>query len=134
MSTRTPSQLTAVLAGDVDDTAVMVIDDNDGATRKITIAQLRTAMGTITLTGDVTGSGAIGSIALTIANASVSLAKMANMATNKLLGRSTAGPGAPEVISIGSGLTLSAGVLSASAPAGAAPSATLLTHRTFGGL
>ena len=134
MATKTITQLTAVNGGDVDDTAVLPIDDNDAATRKITIAQLRTAMGTITLTGDVTGSGAIGSIALTIADEAVTLAKLAHIATNKLLGRSTAGTGDPETISIGSGLTLAAGILSASAPAGAAPSATLLTHRSFGGL
>lgn len=36
------------------------------------------------------------------------------MATNKLLGRSTAGTGAAEEISIGVGLTLSAGTLTAS--------------------
>ena len=35
------------------------------------------------------------------------------MATNKLLGRSTAGTGAPEEITVGSGLTLSAGTLTA---------------------
>lgn len=52
---------------------------------------------TITLTGDVTGSG-VGSFAATIANAAVTLGKMANMATASLLGRNTAGSGAPEVI------------------------------------
>jgi hypothetical protein len=51
---------------------------------------------TITLTGDVTGSGA-GSFAATIASGAVSLAKMANMATSSLIYRKTAGSGAPEV-------------------------------------
>lgn len=133
MSTKTITQLTAVLAGDLDDTALIPVDDNDGSTRKATLAQIRTALGTLGFTSDVTGSGAYGSIVLTIASGVVSLAKMANMATNKLLGRSTAGSGAPEVITIGAGLTLAAGTLSASAPAGAAPSATLSTHRAFGG-
>jgi hypothetical protein len=48
------------------------------------------------LTGDVTGSGT-GSFAATIANAAVSLAKMANMATASVFYRKTAGSGAPEV-------------------------------------
>lgn len=51
---------------------------------------------TITLTGDVTGSGT-GSFAATIANSAVTLAKMANMATSSLIYRKTAGSGAPEV-------------------------------------
>lgn len=50
----------------------------------------------ITLTGDVTGSGA-GSFAATVANGAVTLAKMANMATSSLIYRKTAGSGAPEV-------------------------------------
>ena len=53
---------------------------------------------TISLTGDVTGSGT-GSFAATIANGAVTLAKMADMATDSFLGRDTAGTGAPEVLS-----------------------------------
>lgn len=67
---------------------------------------------TISLTGDVTGSGT-GSFAATIANDAVTNAKMANMATNRLKGRSTAGTGDPEDIVVGAGLSLSAGTLSA---------------------
>lgn len=53
---------------------------------------------TITLTGDVTGSGA-GSFAATIANDAVIYAKMQNVsATDKLLGRFTAGSGDVEEI------------------------------------
>jgi hypothetical protein len=53
---------------------------------------------TITLTGDVTGSGT-GSIAATIANDAVTYAKMQNVsATDKILGRSTAGAGNVEEI------------------------------------
>ena len=51
---------------------------------------------TITLTGDVTGSGT-GSFAATIANDSVTLAKMANVATSSVFYRKTAGTGDPEV-------------------------------------
>lgn len=70
-----------------------------------TLATLKTDLGltgtnsgdqTITLTGDVTGSGT-GSFAATIANAAVTLAKMANMATASVFYRKTAGTGAPEV-------------------------------------
>lgn len=53
---------------------------------------------TITLTGDVTGSGT-GSFAATIANDAVTYAKMQNVsATDKLLGRSTSGAGDVEEI------------------------------------
>lgn len=54
---------------------------------------------TITLTGDVTGTGT-GSFATTIANNAVSLAKLADMATASFLGRNTAATGDPEVLSI----------------------------------
>ncbi len=53
---------------------------------------------TITLTGDVTGTGT-GSFAATIGNDKVTYAKMQNVsATDKLIGRSTAGAGDPEEI------------------------------------
>lgn len=51
------------------------------------------------LTGDVSASGP-GSVAATIANKAVTLAKMADMATASLLGRNSAGLGTPEVLSI----------------------------------
>ncbi len=78
---------------------------------------------TITLSGDVTGSGAtsitttIATNAVTtakIANTAVTFAKIQNINTNRLLGRSSAGSGSVEEISIGSGLSLSGGTLSAS--------------------
>lgn len=51
---------------------------------------------TITLTGDVTGSGT-GSFAATIANDAVTYAKMQDIsATSRVLGRNTAGSGDPE--------------------------------------
>jgi len=50
----------------------------------------------------------------TIDNDVVTFAKMQNINTSRLLGRSTAGSGDIEEIAIGSGLTLTAGVLSAS--------------------
>lgn len=50
---------------------------------------------TITLTGDVTGSGT-GSFAATIANNAVTLAKIQDITTARILGRVTAGSGDPE--------------------------------------
>lgn len=50
---------------------------------------------TITLTGDVTGTGT-GSFAATIANNAVSLAKIQDITTARILGRVTAGSGDPE--------------------------------------
>jgi hypothetical protein len=49
---------------------------------------------TITLTGDVTGSGT-GSFAATIGSSSVSLAKMANLAANSIIGNNTASSTTP---------------------------------------
>lgn len=54
---------------------------------------------TITLTGDVTGSGT-GSFAATIATAAVTLAKMADIATARFIGRTTAGSGVPESLTV----------------------------------
>lgn len=86
------------------------------ATLKIDLGLTGTNSGdqTITLTSDVTGSGT-GSFAATIANNVVTFAKMQTVATNTLVGRSTAGTGNIETINIGSGLALSSGTLTASA-------------------
>jgi hypothetical protein len=62
-----------------------------------------TANQTITLSGDVTGSGST-SIATTIANAAVTFAKMQSIATGRLLGRTTASTGPIEEITPGSGV------------------------------
>lgn len=73
---------------------------------------------TITLTGDVTGSGT-GSFAATIANDAVTFAKMQNIATDRLVGRDTAGSGDPEEISVSGGLEFSgAGAIQRSALTG----------------
>lgn len=58
---------------------------------------------TITLTGDVTGSGT-GSFAATIANNAVTLAKVQQIATDRLLGRDTAGTGNVEQLTVGGGV------------------------------
>ena len=62
------------------------------------------------LTSDVVASGT-GSVPATIANDAVTFAKMQNISTNKLLGRSTASTGDIEELTIGAGLTLSGGTL-----------------------
>lgn len=75
-----------------------------GAPEVQTLATLKTDLGltgtnsgdqTITLTGDVTGSGT-GSFAATIGGAVVTNAKLANVATATIKGRATAGSGSPE--------------------------------------
>jgi len=70
---------------------------------------------TITLTGDVTGSGT-GSFAATIAANAVSFAKMADIATDTLIGRDAAATGDPEAITVGGGISFTgAGALQTSA-------------------
>lgn len=56
MATRTIANFTAGLAGDLDDTAIFPVVNNDSATRRYTLAQVRTALhaGTQLFTGDLT--------------------------------------------------------------------------------
>lgn len=87
---------------------------------------------TITLTGDVTGSGT-SSFAATIANNAVTFAKIQNIATGVLLGRSTAATGNIETISVGSGLTLAGGTLSASGGSGSVTSVSVVSANGLAG-
>jgi hypothetical protein len=90
---------------DADLTAIAALT-GDGLLRKtggtwaMDSASYLTANQTITLSGDVTGSGAT-SIATTIANAAVTFAKMQSIATGRLLGRTTASTGPIEEITPG---------------------------------
>ncbi|MFO1201058.1 MAG: DUF2793 domain-containing protein [Tabrizicola sp.] len=61
---------------------------------------------TISLTGDVTGSGT-GSFAATIAANAVGFTKLADIATDTLIGRDTAGTGDPEAITVTGGIEFS---------------------------
>jgi hypothetical protein len=54
------------------------------------------------LIGDVEASA--GSNTTTIATGAVTLAKMANLATDRLIGRDTAGTGSPEALTVGGGI------------------------------
>jgi hypothetical protein len=58
---------------------------------------------TITLTGDVTGSGT-GSFAATIANNAVTFAKVQQIATDKILGRNSSGTGVVEELAVSGGV------------------------------
>lgn len=106
---------TSKLGGDITTAGKALLDDADSAAQRTTLGlgTLATQSGTfsgtssgtntgdqtITLTGDVTGSGT-GSFATTIANDSVTYAKIQNVsATDKLLGRSSVGAGDVEEIS-----------------------------------
>jgi|GEM_PF-2413751 len=72
-----------------------------------------TAGGMTTVYHDVTltGDGNNASSPLAVADKGISLAKLADLANGKLLGRGSAGAGSPEAISVGTGLKLTAGTL-----------------------
>ncbi|MFZ9315655.1 MAG: hypothetical protein ACO24P_00270 [Candidatus Nanopelagicaceae bacterium] len=73
---------------------------------------------TIELIGDVTGSGS-GQFSTVISDDAVTFAKLQNIEANTLIGRSTGGTGNAEAISVGSGLSLTGGILSTSSSGGA---------------
>jgi phage-related tail fiber protein len=78
-------------------------DSSDNSTKVATTAFVKslgyvTGNQSITVTGDVTGSGTT-SITASIANDAVTNAKLANMATATIKGRATAGTGDPEDLS-----------------------------------
>jgi hypothetical protein len=89
-----------------DRTLTIITGDAD---RSLTIGASASVSGSntgdqnIILTGDVTGGGT-GSFAATIASGAVTLAKMADIATDRLIGRDTAGTGVPEALTVGGGI------------------------------
>ncbi len=134
MAIKTITELPAALVGAIDDTIVFPIDDSDAETRKLTLAQLRAALGSLLIEGDVTGAGdPFGTIAITIDNGVVTLAKLAAMNGERLLGRAAVGSGAVAEIALGPGLRFNAGVLDTQAAQNASDAAPLYDHRAFGG-
>ncbi|MFN6387690.1 MAG: hypothetical protein ACK4X2_05180, partial [Bacteroidota bacterium] len=86
---------------------------------------------TITLTGDVTGTGT-GTFTSTIANSAVTYAKMQNITAGKLLGSTNSGAAAPGEVTIGSGLSLSGGNLTATGTGGTVTNVNPITLTTTG--
>ena len=100
--------------------AARLLGNGSGATANVaevslgsTLAFSTNVLLTQAMTGDVTTP--INSFSTTIAANAVTLAKFQQISTGSLLGRSTAATGNVEVITVGSGLTLSGGTLSATA-------------------
>lgn len=96
---------------------VVVGNTSNTNTGDETLATIKTKLGittlsgsntgdqTITLTGDVTGSG-VGSFAATISAGSVTLPKMANLAANSIIGNNTGSAAVPAALSVAQVKTL----------------------------
>jgi hypothetical protein len=136
MATVTIRGLDAATFGLLSDNTALEAEDDSGASVYITIGMIRTLLFTgptaLSFSGDVTGSGST-SLTLTIAAGAVTLAKMASIATATILGRSSAGTGAPEVLTLGAGLGVSGGVLDTVTSLAVADGLALFDHRAFGG-
>lgn len=87
--------------GDITPQSVNAVGTVEGSN----LSGVNTGDQTITLSGDVTGSGTT-AITATIPPGAVTLAKQANIATASFLGRNTAGTGSPEVLSIATAKTM----------------------------
>jgi hypothetical protein len=123
MSTQSSTSV-AITGGTITGTTVSGITLSGTSTPTLAVSGTTSVSGTntgdqtITLTGDVTGSGT-GSFAATIAASAVTYAKMqAVSAASRLLGRGTAGTTAVREVSLGTGLSMSGDVLSATATGG----------------
>lgn len=86
------------------------------------MAGLKSAMGLSNVENTALSTWAGSTNLNTFANGSVSLAKMADLAQGKLIGRYSASTGAPQAITIGSGLSLDAGTGILTAPGGSSGS------------
>jgi hypothetical protein len=86
---------------------------------------------TITLTGDVTGTGT-GTFTSTIANSAVTYAKIQNIAAGKLLGSINASSAAPGAVTIGTGLSLTDGTLTATGTGGTVTNVSPITVTASG--
>lgn len=110
-----------------------------GTTSKtLTVSNTLTLSGTDGSTLNIGGGGALGSAAFTSASTyalagAVGSSAITVSTNNILLGRYTAGSGAIEEITIGSGLTLSSGILSSSGGAGNVTTVSVVTANGFAG-
>jgi hypothetical protein len=98
------------------------VDDTSGGGGGGTVSVIKsngTTVGTTITTLDFLGAdfnlveSPTGEVNINIANSAITFAKMQNVATGVLLGRSTASTGVIETISVGTGLSLAGGTLSA---------------------
>lgn len=96
----TPSSVNGVaLSGASTPTLAVTGTSTISGTHSGTSSGTNTGDQTISLTGDVTGSGT-GSFAATIASTAVTNAKLANVSTQTFKGRTTAGTGSPEDLTV----------------------------------
>jgi len=84
----------------------LLVRDTSGNVKQINYPTIPTAVTSVTATSPITSSGGTTPVIST------------SMATNKLIGRSTAGTGVMEEITIGTGLSLTGGTLSSSVTGG----------------
>jgi hypothetical protein len=136
MATVTIRGLDAANISNLSDNTVLEAEDDTGASVYITIGMIRSLLFTgpsaLNFSGDVTGSGST-ALVLTIANDAVTLAKMAEISSQSILGRASAGTGNPEVLALGPGLTAFNGVLDTVTSFDVSDGLALYDHRAFGG-
>lgn len=141
MATKKVTQLPAAVTANITGTSLVPVVDALGNSVKATLLQILSGISAVTsLTGDVTGSGG-GALATTIAALAVTtgklaahavtFAKMQTISSGSLLGRSTAGTGDVEELTLAATLTLSGGVLGVT-PGGTAFHGVIMQQR-FGG-
>ena len=103
-----------------------------GALSGTNLSGTNTGDQTISLTGDVTGTGT-GSFAATIANSAVTLAKLATLSTNsRLLGSTPSGTSVSELI-VGTNLSITGNTLNATSTGGTVTSASVTTANGVSG-
>lgn len=103
--TLTVARTLSIITGDADRTLTITGNASISGTHTGTSSGTNTGDQTITLSGDVTGSGTSSFVA-TIAAGVVSNTKLANVATATFKGRTTAGTGSPEDLSVGQATAL----------------------------
>lgn len=137
MATIKITQLPAADLEDIGAATLFEVVDELGDSVRLTLAQLRAALPfVLTLDGDVSAVGALGettTLTVTIENSAITLAKLADIPTARLIGRTSGGTGVPELISLGDGLVFEGNTLNVAAAQSASDAAPLFDHRAFGG-